>query len=109
MAGVPSSWWSVASRRASARPFALTASGPVYDAFREGLRIAWGRDAIEIGVGGTVPLVAEFAEAFPNATIVMAGVGDPSSHIHGPDESQDLGELERNVLAEAIALALLGS
>lgn len=96
------------TRGASARPFALTTDGRVYDAFRAGLRAAWDCDAIEIGVGGTVPLVAEFAETYPNATIVMAGVGDPTSHIHGPDESQDLGELERNVLAEAIALRLLG-
>lgn len=96
------------TRGASARPFALATAGPVYDAFRSGLRAAWGTDAIEIGVGGTVPLVAEFADTYPNATIVMAGVGDPTSHIHGPDESQDLAEFERNVLAEAIALALLG-
>lgn len=96
------------TRGASARPFALTTDGPVYEAFRAGLRTAWGLEPVEIGVGGTVPLVAEFAETYPNATVVMAGVGDPTSHIHGPDESQDLGELERNVLAEAIALTLLG-
>ncbi len=96
------------TRGAAARPFALATTGPVYDAFRAGLRAAWGIDAVEIGVGGTVPLVAEFAEAYPAATIVMAGVGDPTSHIHGPDESQDLGEFERSVLAEVIALSLLG-
>ena len=95
------------TRGAAARPFHLDPTGPVYDAFRAGMRAAWGVDPIEMGMGGTVPFVAEFARTFPEATIVLTGVGDPSSRIHGPDESQDLRELERNVLAEAIALSLL--
>ena len=99
----------VVIRGASARPFSLSTDGPVYDAFRGALREAWGVDALEIGVGGTVPLVAEFADTFPAATIVMAGVGDPTSHIHGPDESLDLREFERNVLAEVLALEALAT
>jgi acetylornithine deacetylase/succinyl-diaminopimelate desuccinylase-like protein len=95
------------TRGASAWPFELDPSGPAYDAFRAGMRAAWGADAAAVGVGGTVPFVAEFARTFPEATIVLTGVGEPSSRIHGPDESQDLRELERNALAEAIALTLL--
>ncbi len=97
------------TRGAAARPFSLSTEGPVYAAFRRALHEAWGVDAVEIGVGGTVPLVAEFADAYPAATIVMAGVGDPTSHIHGPDESLSIQEFARNVLAEAVALALLGA
>ncbi|MCC6237818.1 MAG: M20/M25/M40 family metallo-hydrolase [Dehalococcoidia bacterium] len=97
------------TRGAAARPFSLSTEGPVYEAVRSALHEAWGVDAVEIGVGGTVPLVAEFADAYPAATIVMAGVGDPTSHIHGPDESLALQELERNVLAEVLTLHLLGA
>ncbi|MSP23166.1 MAG: dipeptidase [Dehalococcoidia bacterium] len=96
------------TRGASAWPFEVNTAGAACDAFREGMRTAWGVEALEMGMGGTVPFVAEIAQAFPQATVVLTGVGDPTSRIHGPDESQDLRELERNVLAEAIALARLG-
>lgn len=85
---------------------ALDAAGPAYDAFRAAFREAWGRDTIEIGVGGSIPFVAAFQEAYPQAAILLTGVGDPTSGAHGPDESQDLDELQRGVLAEAVALRL---
>jgi acetylornithine deacetylase/succinyl-diaminopimelate desuccinylase-like protein len=95
------------TRGASPWPFEVNTAGPAFDAFRAGIRAAWGVEALEMGMGGTVPFVAEIAQAFPQATIVLTGVGDPTSRIHGPDESQDLRELERSVLAEAIALSHL--
>ena len=95
------------TRGAHAWPFEVNTAGPAFDAFREGIRAAWGVEALEMGMGGTVPFVAEIAQAFPQATVVLTGVGDPTSHAHGPDESQDLRELERNVLAEVIALTRL--
>ncbi len=88
-------------------PFELDSSGPAYAAFREGLAEAWGRPAVEVGIGGSIPLVAALAAAYPEAEILLTGVGDPASAVHAPDESQDLGELKRACLAEAIALRLL--
>ena len=96
-------------RGASAMPFRLDATGPAYEAFRAGMHAAWDRAPDEIGIGGSIPFVAAFAEAYPSASIVLTGVGDPSSRIHGPNESQDLGELRRNIVAEAVALQHLGS
>ncbi len=93
---------------ASAAPVALDTEGPAYDAFRAGCAEAWGRPAVEIGVGGSIPFVGAFQAASPGATILLTGAGDPTSQIHGPDESQDLADLERACLAEAIALRALG-
>ena len=93
---------------ASAAPVALATDGPAYDAFRAGFSAAWGRDAVEIGIGGSIPFVAAFQTASPGAAILLTGAGDPTSQIHGPDESQDLNDLQRACLAEAIALAELG-
>ena len=90
-----------------AAPFELDATGPAYDAFRAAYREAWGREPVEIGIGGSIPLVADLDAAFPEASILLTGVGEPTSRIHGPDESQDLEELRRNCLAEAIALTLI--
>ncbi len=92
---------------AAGHPIALDATGPAYDAFREAFGIAWGVDTMEIGVGGSIPFVAEFQVAYPDAAILLTGVADPTSRAHGPDESLDLSEFRRGILAEAIALRLL--
>ena len=51
--------------------------------------------------------VADFADRYPDAAILLTGAGDPTSSIHAPDESQHVGDLERCVLAEALALQAL--
>ena len=94
---------------ARAEPVALNTEGPAYDAFHAGFAEAWGRPAVEIGIGGSIPFVGAFQAASPGATILLTGAGDPASQIHGPDESQDLDDLERACLAEAIALRALGA
>ncbi len=96
------------TRGSMSSPFRLDTSSAAFEAFRTGLREAWGVEPVEIGVGGSIPLVAVLAAAQPGAAILLTGVGEPLSRIHGPDESQDLEELRRGALAEAIALRLLG-
>ncbi|MDA1241037.1 MAG: M20/M25/M40 family metallo-hydrolase [Chloroflexi bacterium] len=95
------------TRGSSAEPFEIASGTPAYEAFRGGLRDAWGVEPAEIGVGGSIPLVAALARAYPDASILLTGVGEPTSAIHGPNESQDLRELERACVAEAIALTHL--
>ena len=92
------------TRGSSAPGFALEGRGPMFDAFAEGMRVAWDTTPAEIGIGGTIPLISLLAERFPDAAVLCTGVGEPTSRIHGPDESQDLRELRRSVLGEAIAL-----
>lgn len=96
------------TRGSMSSPFRLDTAGAAFEAFRTGLQEAWGRAPVEIGVGGSIPLVAALAAAQPGAAILLTGVGEPLSRIHGPDESQDLEELRRGALAEAIALRLIG-
>ncbi len=87
----------------------LATNGAAYDAFRQAFSVAWGREPLEIGQGGSIPFVAAFADMFPEAAMLLTGVGDPTSAAHGPNESQDLDELRRGTIAEAIALRLLGT
>jgi acetylornithine deacetylase/succinyl-diaminopimelate desuccinylase-like protein len=68
---------------------------------------AWGAEPADIGVGGSIPFIAELLEVFPDAAILVTGVEDPDSRAHGPDESVHLGELERAVLAEVLLLERL--
>ena len=87
------------------QPYAIDASGPVYDAARAAFRQAWGVEPIDMGMGGSIPFIAEFAAAFPEAKILVTGVEDPSTQAHSINESLHLGVLERAAVAEAMLLA----
>ncbi|MGD9621411.1 MAG: dipeptidase [Mycolicibacterium sp.] len=89
-------------------PYAIEASGPVYDAARAAFRQAWGSEAVDTGVGGSIPFIAAFAEAFPEATILVTGVEDPDTQAHSINESLHLGVLEKAATAEALLLDRLG-
>ena len=92
------------SRESSGEPFVTKTGGPAYKAMKGALSKAWGHKAVDIGAGGTIPFLFDLAELFPRAEIMVTGVEDPRSGAHGPDESVDLGELERACLAEALFL-----
>ncbi len=53
--------------------------------------------------------MASFAEQFPDAAILVTGVGDPDTRAHAPNESLHVGEFERVCLAEALLLERLGA
>ena len=88
-------------------PYAIDATGSVYDAARAAFRQAWDTDPIDMGMGGSIPFIAEFAEAFPQAKILVTGVEDPATQAHSINESLHLGVLERAAIAEALLLANL--
>ena len=89
------------------QPYALEPSGAVYDAARAAFRRAWGADPIDMGMGGSIPFIAEFAAAFPQAKILVTGVEDPGTQAHSINESLHLGVLERAAIAEALLLESL--
>lgn len=91
------------------QPYAIDATGAVYDAARAAFRQAWGGEPVDTGIGGSIPFIAEFAEAFPSAKILVTGVEDPATQAHSVNESLHLGVLERAAIAEALLLAKLGS
>lgn len=91
------------------RPFRAPGDSAAMAAARWALSTAWGTAAVDTGIGGSIPFIAELLEVFPDAAILVTGVEDPDSRAHGIDESVHLGELERAVLAEALLLARLGS
>ena len=89
--------------------FAADASGPVYDQARAAFTDAWGVEPVDIGVGGSIPFVAAFAERFPDAAILITGIEDPDTRAHGANESLHLEEFEKACVAEAVLLARLGA
>lgn len=90
------------------QPYAVTASGPAFDAARTAYGAAYGTDMVDTGGGGTIPFVAAFAEAFPHAAILVTSAGaDPDCRAHGADESLLLADFESACLAETLLLAEL--
>ena len=91
------------------QPYAIDATGPAYDAARSAFRDAWdGTEPVDMGMGGSIPFIAEFARAYPDAAILVTGVEDPDTRAHGIDESLHLGEFEKVCIAEALLLDRLG-
>jgi acetylornithine deacetylase/succinyl-diaminopimelate desuccinylase-like protein len=87
----------------------IQADGPAYDAARAAFAEAWdGTAPIDMGVGGSIPFIAEFLEAFPKASVLVTGVEDPDTRAHGANEGLHLAEFERVILAEALLLQKLG-
>jgi len=87
----------------------IDASGPAYDAARAAFSEAWdGTAPVDMGVGGSIPFIAEFLEAFPEASVLVTGVEDPDTRAHGANEGLHLAEFEKVVLAEALLLRNLG-
>jgi acetylornithine deacetylase/succinyl-diaminopimelate desuccinylase-like protein len=77
----------------------------VRDAFREG----YGVDSIDIGVGGSIPFIADLVREFPSAQILVTGVEDPHSRAHSPNESLHLDTFRKAALSEALLLTRLNT
>ena len=93
----------------SGEPMQIDPTGPAYDAARASFTEAWdGTEPIDMGVGGSIPFIAEFLEAFPQASVLVTGVEDPDTRAHGANEGLHLAEFERVIHAEALLLAKLG-
>jgi acetylornithine deacetylase/succinyl-diaminopimelate desuccinylase-like protein len=86
----------------------IDATGPAYDAARAAFAEAWdGTAPIDMGVGGSIPFIAEFLDAFPQASVLVTGVEDPDTRAHGANEGLHLAEFEKVLLAEALMLQKL--
>jgi acetylornithine deacetylase/succinyl-diaminopimelate desuccinylase-like protein len=88
--------------------FRASGDGPAYQAMRRAMRAAFGHEAVTTGQGGSIPLAVALTELAPDAEVLLLGVEEPASRIHGPNESVHPDELRRTALALALFLADLG-
>jgi cysteinylglycine-S-conjugate dipeptidase len=104
--------WNVSSEIQKVRAssgFVCPTGGPAYAAAMRAMEIAYGKPVSEIGAGGSIPLLYALQKAVPDAEFILWGSEDMVlSNIHGPNESVDLGELERAILAQCLLLQMLG-
>lgn len=68
---------------------------------------SWGVKPVEMGIGGSIPFIADLMEVYPEVQILVTGVEDPDSRAHSANESLHIEDFRHAVLAEALMLARL--
>lgn len=74
------------------------------DALRDASLAAFGKPAMFMGEGGSIPFMAMLGERFPEAQFVVTGVLGPQSNAHGPNEFLEIAYAKR--LTEAVATVI---
>ncbi|MFE7844667.1 dipeptidase [Microbacterium sp. NPDC057407] len=87
--------------------FLVDTSGWAVTAAREVLHEGYGVEPVDIGVGGSIPFIADLVREFPAAQILVTGVEDPHARAHSPNESLHLDTFRKAVLSEALLLERL--
>lgn len=87
--------------------FLVDTSGWAVEAAREALHEGYGVESVDIGVGGSIPFIADLVREFPGAQILVTGVEDPHARAHSPNESLHLETFRNAVLSEALLLEKL--
>jgi acetylornithine deacetylase/succinyl-diaminopimelate desuccinylase-like protein len=88
----------------AAAPYSAPSGGRAYAAAHSALAQAWGRPAVDMGAGGSIPFITAYARRYPAAEILVTGVEDPDTRAHAENESLHLAVFERACLAEALLL-----
>ncbi|MEN6396230.1 MAG: peptidase dimerization domain-containing protein, partial [Methanoregula sp.] len=89
--------------------FVCPTDGPGFAAAQRALELSFNKPVMEKGTGGSIPLLQVLHNAVPRAEFILWGAEDAScSRIHGTNESVDIGELERCIVAQSLFLLLLG-
>lgn len=70
---------------------------------------SWGVQPVEMGIGGSIPFIADLMDVYPDVQILVTGVEDPDSRAHSANESLHIGDFRHAVLAEALMLARLNA
>ena len=95
--------------RTEGEPHRIDTSGHAFEAFRQACADTWGCRPVEPGTGGSLPLVAALAAAYPDVALLLTGVEDPDSKAHGENESVHLEELGRCCVNETLLLSNLAA
>jgi acetylornithine deacetylase/succinyl-diaminopimelate desuccinylase-like protein len=68
-------------------------------------RQIYGREAVHLGCGGTIPFMGMLGERFPSTQFFITGVLGPHANAHGPNEFLHLDYAEKLTACVALVLA----
>lgn len=86
------------------KPFSDENTGWAKELASASLGAAFGQPSVDIGIGGSIPFIADLIEVFPKAQILVTGVEDPASRAHSPNESVHVETLRSAIVAESLFL-----
>ncbi len=89
--------------------FATDTHAPAAQAALWALGESWGVSAVETGMGGSIPFIADLKATYPHAQILVTGVEDPDSRAHSANESLHLGDFEKAIVAQTLLLAAINA
>ena len=89
--------------------FSTDTSGWAAQSISQALNQAWEQEVVNMGVGGSIPFISSFVNAFPHAQVLVTGVEDPDSRAHSPNESLHIESFEKAIVAELLFLADVNS
>lgn len=89
--------------------FLVDTSGWAVGMARQAMADGYGAEPVDLGVGGSIPFIADLVREFPEAQILVTGVEDPHSRAHSPNESLHLDTFRHAVATEALLLARMNA
>jgi acetylornithine deacetylase/succinyl-diaminopimelate desuccinylase-like protein len=89
--------------------FLVDTSGWAVELTRGAMADGYGVPPVDLGVGGSIPFIADLVRTFPGAQILVTGVEDPHSRAHSPNESLHLETFGNAVRAEALLLTRMNA
>ena len=93
---------------ASAPAVQLPFDNPALAKARTALQEEWGKKALTLGGGGSIPIVADFKQVLGMDTI-MVGFALDDDRVHSPNEKYDLKSFHKGMRSWARILAALAS
>jgi acetylornithine deacetylase/succinyl-diaminopimelate desuccinylase-like protein len=89
------------------RPWRNEPKGKFFEAARDALREAWGREPVVTGEGGSIPVVGDF-ERILKAPVLLIGFGLPGENAHAPNEWISVENFEKGMVAMAGMYSRMG-
>ncbi len=84
--------------------FLVDTSGWAVGLARQAMADGYGAEPVDLGVGGSIPFIADLVREFPEAQILVTGVEDPHARAHSPNESLHLDTFRHAIATEALLL-----
>jgi cysteinylglycine-S-conjugate dipeptidase len=78
-----------------------------FHAAKRALTEGYGKEAVIIGCGGTIPFVAPLSEKLGGIPALLVGIEDPYCNAHSENESLDLSDFKKAIRAQVIMFQYL--